>query len=90
MKIIHVHFGKEDRSLSGNIKLFAERFGLMTGIDDEAGIAAALTQLRQDPGAARRYAASARQRLDDFMSEESVCTDYMQVFRGDFDIGASA
>lgn len=64
--------------------------GLMADIDDDAGIAAALTRLRDDPQTARAYAASARQRLDDFMSEDSVCADYMRVFSGDFDLGARA
>lgn len=58
--------------------------GLMADVDDDAGIAAALTRLRDDPEAARGYAQSARARLDDFLSEDSVCDAYLRVFRGDY------
>ena len=58
--------------------------GLMADIDDDEGIAAALTALRDNPQAARAYAASARARLDEFFSEEAICNDYIRVFRGQF------
>lgn len=56
--------------------------GLMADIDNDAQIAAALIRLRDDPAKAREYAVNARQRLDDFLSEDAVCRDYMAVFRG--------
>jgi len=58
--------------------------GLMADVDDAAGIAAALCRIRDDPVAARGYAAAARARLDEMFSEEAICRDYMRSFRGDF------
>jgi glycosyltransferase involved in cell wall biosynthesis len=56
--------------------------GLMADIDNDEQIAEALIRLRDDPAQAQVYAANARERLQDFLSEESVCRDYMSVFRG--------
>lgn len=57
--------------------------GLMVDIDDDGQIAEALVQIRDDPVSAQRYAQNARQRLDDFMSEDAVCNDYLRLFRGE-------
>ncbi|MBI1173038.1 glycosyltransferase [bacterium] len=56
--------------------------GLMADIDNDQQIAEALVRLRDNPDLARACAAHARERLADFLSEESVCRAYMQVFRG--------
>lgn len=58
--------------------------GLMADIDDDEQIATALMALRDDPAAARVFAANARARLDEFFSEDAICNDYMRVFRGEF------
>ena len=63
--------------------------GLMADIDNDTQIADALARLRADPKAAQVYARNARERLRDFLSEEAVCRDYMQVFRGDLTLHAA-
>ena len=57
--------------------------GLMADIDDDAQIATALAFLRDNPEKAKIYARNAMQRLEDFLSEDSICNDYMRVFRGE-------
>jgi glycosyltransferase involved in cell wall biosynthesis len=57
--------------------------GLMADIDDEAQIANALAFLRDNPEQARTFARNAAARLEDFLSEEAICQDYMRVFRGE-------
>ena len=57
--------------------------GLMADIDDEAQIATALAFLRDNPEQAKTFARNAAQRLEDFLSEDSICNDYMRVFRGE-------
>jgi glycosyltransferase involved in cell wall biosynthesis len=57
--------------------------GLMADVDDDAQIADALIRLRDDPAAAKVYAANALDRLHDFLSEEAICRDYIRVFRGE-------
>lgn len=64
--------------------------GLMADIDNDAQIADALVRMRDDPVAARGYARNARQRLDDFMSEDAICNDYLRLFRGDIDLSGDA
>lgn len=59
--------------------------GLMVDIDNDAQMAEALIRLRDNPGTAREYAMNARQRLEDFMSEEAVCDAYLRLFRGETD-----
>ena len=46
-------------------------------------MAAALARLRDEPAFAKACAANARQRLDEMLSEEAVCRDYMRVFAGE-------
>lgn len=58
--------------------------GLMADIDDAAGIAAALADLRAHPAKAAIFASNARARLDEMFSEEAICRDYIRVFRGDY------
>ena len=57
--------------------------GLLVDIADDAQIAAALAHLRDNPEEARGFARNAAARLQDFLSEEAVCQDYMRVFRGE-------
>jgi glycosyltransferase involved in cell wall biosynthesis len=57
--------------------------GLMADIDDDAQIANALAFLRDNPEQARTFARNAAARLEDFLSEEAICQDYMRVFRGE-------
>jgi glycosyltransferase involved in cell wall biosynthesis len=57
--------------------------GLMADIDDEAQIATALAFLRDNPEQAKTFARNAAQRLEDFLSEDAICNDYMRVFRGE-------
>jgi glycosyltransferase involved in cell wall biosynthesis len=54
----------------------------MADIDNDAQIAEALIRLRDDPAQAQVYARNAAGRLRDFLSEDAVCRDYMDVFRG--------
>ncbi|MBY0396532.1 MAG: glycosyltransferase [Thermoleophilia bacterium] len=56
--------------------------GLMVPIDDPAAMAAALARLRDDPAAARGYAANARTRLAAMFSEEAVAEAYLRLFSG--------
>ena len=58
--------------------------GILTPIDDDEAMAAALTRLRDDPAKAQAYAASARERLADQFGKDAVVDAYMRVFEGDF------
>lgn len=58
--------------------------GIMAEIDDEAAVADGLARIRDDREMAAAFVANARERLNEYFTEDAVVDAYIRVFAGDF------